>query len=101
MPTTFDLILLMCGLTGVVLVVGSIVLLYQGVIKLAEKSAGSALEAEYKNYLKLNIRNPALGLFAIGFAFFFLAIYFSYHEESSPLLLTGQIKGIADMNKKS
>jgi hypothetical protein len=97
MPSTFDLILVMCGTTGAVMVVGSIFLLYQGVIKLSEKSAGSALEADFKNQLKINIRNPALGLFAIGFSFFVLALYFAKNEEISPLVVTGHLK-IADMN---
>jgi hypothetical protein len=83
----------MCGTTGAIMVVGSIFLLYQGVIKLSEKSVGSALEAEFKNQLKINVRNPALGLFAIGFSFFVLALYFAKPGEGSGLLVVaGHIK---------
>src|SRR6266542_2786453 len=89
---TFDVILILCGLTGVVMVVGSIFLLYQGVIKLSERSAGTALEAEFKNQLKVNVRNPALGLFAIGFSFFVLALYFAKPHEVGTLVISGQIK---------
>src|SRR6266511_252143 len=88
---TFDLILIMCGATGAVMVVGSILLLYQGVIKLSEQSTGRAVEAEFKNQLKINIRNPALALFAIGFAFFGLALYFG-KSDSGPLIVSVQIK---------
>ncbi len=91
MISTFDLILIMCGATGAIMVVGSILLLYQGVIKLSEKSVGSALEAEFKNQLKVNIRNPALGLFGIGFSFFALALYFA-KPEGGPLVVSGHIK---------
>jgi hypothetical protein len=97
MPNTFDSLLLMCGVAGIVMVVGSILLLYQGVIKLGEKSAGAALEAEFKDQLKINIRNPALGLFAIGFSFFVLALYFAKHEEGGPLVFTGHIT-VGDVN---
>jgi hypothetical protein len=93
---TFDLILIMCGATGAVMVIGSILLLYQGVIKLSERNSGRALEAEFKNQLKINIRNPALGLFAIGFAFFGLALYFA-KPEGGPLVVSGNIK-IADID---
>jgi hypothetical protein len=96
-PNTFELILIMCGATGAVMVVGSILLLYQGVIKLSEKSAGTSLEAEFKNQLKINVRNPALGLFAIGFSFFALALYFAKPGEGSgPLVVSGHVK-IADV----
>jgi hypothetical protein len=91
-PNSFDSLLMMCGVAGVVMVVGSILLLYRGVIKLGEKSAGTALEAEFKDQLKINIRNPALGLFAIGFFFFVLALYFAKHEEGGPLVVTAHIK---------
>jgi hypothetical protein len=94
---TFDLILIMCGATGVFMVVGSILLLYQGAIKLSERSTNRALEADFMNQLRINIRNPALGLFAIGFAFFGLALYFAKPEGGGPLVVSGQIK-IADID---
>src|SRR5260370_41263064 len=90
--STFDVVLILCGFTGLVMVVGSIALLYQGVIKLSERSTGTAIEAEFKNQLKVNVRNPALGLFAIGFAFFLLALYFARPREWEPLVISGHIK---------
>jgi hypothetical protein len=80
MLNTFNLILIMCGATGAVMVFGSILLLYLGAIKLSKQDAGHALEAEFKNQLKVNIRNPALGLFIIGFVFFGLALFFAKPE---------------------
>jgi hypothetical protein len=90
--STFDLVLILCGVTGLIMVVGSIVLLYQGVIKLGERSSGTALEAEFKNQLKVNVRNPALGLFAIGFSFFLLALYFAKPKEWEPIVIRGHIR---------
>jgi hypothetical protein len=40
--STFDLVIILRGVAGLVMVVGSIILLYQGVIKLGEKSVGTA-----------------------------------------------------------
>jgi hypothetical protein len=94
--STFDLVLILCSVTGLVMVVGSIFLLYQGAIKLNEKNAGTALEAEFKNQLKVNVRNPALGLFAIGFSFFLLALYFAKPREGGPLVISGHIR-VADV----
>src|SRR6266700_5740197 len=93
--STFDLILILCGVTGLVMIVGSIFLLYKGVVKLGEKSAGTALEADFKNQLKVNVRNPALGLFAIGFSFFLLALYYGKPGEGGPLVISGRIR-VAD-----
>jgi hypothetical protein len=93
---TFDLILIMCGATGAMMVLGSIWLLYLGAIKLGGSGAGHALEAEFKNQVKINVRNPALGLFALGLAFFGLALYFA-KPEGGPLVVSGQIK-ISDID---
>ena len=92
MLNVFDFVVIMCGFTGMFMVIGSIYLLYRGVIKLGEKAAGSAIEAEFKNQLKVNVRNPALGLFAIGFSFFVLALYFAHPKEDSLLVISGHIK---------
>jgi hypothetical protein len=88
---TLDLILIMCGATGAAMVIGSILLLYLGTIKLNERNADQAIEAEFKNYLKVNVRQPALGLFAIGLAFFGVALWFGARE-GAPLILRGHIK---------
>jgi hypothetical protein len=94
MPSTFEIIVLLCGLTGVIMVVGSMMLLYHGVIKLREKVSGSEIEAEFRDQLKINVRNPALALFLIGFLFFGLALYFVQPREIAPIKLTGHIEGV-------
>jgi len=63
-----------------------------GVIKLSETSVGAAVEAEFQSQLKVNIRNPALGLFTIGFSFFVLALYFAKLGEGGPLVVAGHLK---------
>jgi hypothetical protein len=94
--TPFDWILVMCALAGLLMVIGSIALLYNGAIQLSEKNPGQAIEAEFKNQLKVNVRNPALGLFVIWFAFFVLPLYVARPESDPPLAIRGHIK-IADV----
>jgi len=94
--TPFDWILVMCAAAGLLMVVGSIALLYKGAIQLSEMNTEHALEAEFKNQVKVNVRNPALGLFVIGFAFFGLALFFA-KPESEPLVIRGHIN-IADID---
>ena len=93
MPSTFEIVILLCGVTGVVMVVGSMLLLYHGVIKLRERVSGTEIEAEFRNQLKINVRNPALALFLIGFLFFGLALYFAQPGEIAPIKLTGHVEG--------
>lgn len=92
MPKTLDTLVLLCAVTGLIMIVGSLLLLYRGVIKLSEKVSGSQIEAEFKDQLKVNVRNPALGLFVIGFAFFALALYFG-NVEVQPIEFRGVITG--------
>ena len=88
----FEVILVLCAITGCIMVIASILLLYLGAIRLSEKGVGSALQAKYKNLLHIQVRNPALGLFAIGLAFFALALYFAKPEERGTLVLVGILK---------
>jgi hypothetical protein len=80
----FDVLVVLCGVTGSLMVLGSLLLLYRGVIQLEAKVQGTAIEAEFKNQLRVNIRNPALGLFGIGFAFFALALFESHPHDLGP-----------------
>jgi hypothetical protein len=82
-PNVSSVILVMCAAAGIAMVLGSILLLYRGVIELGGKVAGNALEAQFKDQMKINIRNPALVLFTIGFLFFVLAVYFATREEDA------------------
>jgi hypothetical protein len=96
MPAPFDLILVTCAAAGLFMVIGSIALLYKGAIQLSEKDPGQALEAEFKDQLRVNVRTPALALFVIGFAFFGLALFFAKPPESESVVIKGHIK-IADI----
>jgi hypothetical protein len=91
----FDWILIMCAAAGLAMVIGSIVLLNNGAIQLSENT-GHALEAEFKNQWKISVRNPALALFVIGFAFFWLALYVG-KPENELLVISGHVN-IADVN---
>jgi hypothetical protein len=96
---SFDLLVMLCGATGALMVIGSLLLLYKGVIQLETKVGGTSIEADFKNQLRVNIRNPALGLFGIGFAFFALALFESHPRNLGPgdlFELEGKIHLVGD-----
>jgi hypothetical protein len=97
----FNWIVVMCALAGLIMVTGSIALLYSRAIQLSEKHLGQALEAQFQNQLRINIRNPAIALFAIGVAFFWLALHFAQPESAkleSELVIMGHVEGIASLD---
>ena len=60
MPNTFEAVVLMCGVAGIVMV---------------------------------NVRNPALGLFVMGFMFFLLALWMVRPPDVNPIEFRGEISG--------
>lgn len=77
MLNTFDVIVIICGLTGSIMILASLFLLYMGVIKLGGVASQSAFEAQFRDQIRINVRNPALGLFTIGCFLFALALYYA------------------------
>jgi hypothetical protein len=76
--TTYDFAILGGTVCGIVMVVGGILLLYKGSIKLEVASKDPALSVEvFEKQFRLTTHAPALGLFAIGLLFVGLAIYFA------------------------
>lgn len=76
--TTYDLAIFGGTLSGIIMVLGGIVLLYKGAIKLEVASKDPALTVEmFERKLKLTTHAPALGLFVIGLLFVVSAIYFA------------------------
>lgn len=59
---------------GGMLVLGSIILLYKGVITLSQKSSKEAVSIEFKNHLRMTSHYPAIGLFMMGWMFLILPL---------------------------
>jgi hypothetical protein len=94
--TTYDYTLLGGTFCGIIMVVGGILLLYKGAIKLEVASKDPALTLEvFEKQFKLTTHAPALGLFVIGLLFIGLAIYFGRETTATPIELKGET-GVTD-----
>lgn len=91
--TTFDWTIATSALCGLVMVVGGILLLYKGAIKLEQASCDEAVALEFQKILKIQTRYPAIGLFIIGLAFIGVGIFSSKPSPIKPITLRGKIEG--------
>jgi hypothetical protein len=89
--TTYELILIIGAVCSVIIVLGSMVLLYKGIITLKEKGEG-AVSVEYKNIIKFTSTYPALGLFVIGLIFFATTVFLGRPTEVKPIYVEGVVK---------
>lgn len=87
----FDWTIIAGAICGVCMVVGGILLLYKGAIKLDEVKSSGAFTLEFQKFVKIQTSYPALGLFAIGLAFIIVALFFA--PKTTPITLRGKIEG--------
>lgn len=100
MPT-FDMILLIGAACGLIMVLGSLLLLWKGAITLQEASSKDALDVRILDQVKISTRYPALGLFTIGLLFVLMSAYFSQPQEVKRFKLSGKVtaEGATAFNK--
>lgn len=97
---TYALTNLGSTLCGIVMVIGGILLLYKGAIKLEVASKDPALTVElFERQFKLTTQAPALGLFIIGLLFVSLANYYALQTvpipvEVTPIEVIGNAAGV-------
>lgn len=89
--STFDILCIIGGICSLLMVVGSLYLLYKGTITLSEKNAEEAVQVEFKKLINITTRYPALGLFIIGWAFLGLVLYLSKTNSERPLEIQGKL----------
>lgn len=73
------------------MVVGGMVLLYKGTITLGRAAAKDAIKVEFRQFINVTARYPALGLFIIGLAFIISAMMFARGLETRPLKIQGRV----------
>ncbi|VAW44278.1 hypothetical protein MNBD_GAMMA04-78 [hydrothermal vent metagenome] len=88
---SFEMVILIGAICGSIMVVGSMILLYRGVISLQAAAASEALSIELIDEIKLSTRYPALALFLIGFIFFISAAWFAQQGDAKKLTLEGVV----------
>ena len=78
--STQDLLALIGALCALLMVIGSLLLLYRGTITLEQANPQDAIKLEFQKVLNLQTRYPALGLFIVGIAF--LAVSYWYEQNN-------------------
>jgi hypothetical protein len=87
---TYDYTIIGATVCGIIMVLGGIVLLYKGAIRLEVAARDPALTVEmFQSEFKLTTRVPALGLFVIGLCFVVVSIYFGRDIAATPIEVVG------------
>jgi len=95
--TTYDLAIIGGTASGIIMVLGGIVLLYKGAIKLEVASQDPSLTVEmFEKKLKLTTHVPALGLFVIGLLFVISAIYFAQTTTVKAIPVIGKAENVEE-----
>lgn len=84
-----DIVVMASAGCGVLMVAGSLWLLYCGAIKLERAAKEGALEIKLFEKIRFTTGVPALGLFLIGWLFIGLAVYRSPPSDVSAINFTG------------
>ena len=87
----FDWIILIGAITGLCLVIGSMLLLWKGAISLSEASQKEAFTAELGKQIKLTTRYPSIALFVIGLIFFVSSAQFAKEGTLKKYKLSGKV----------
>ena len=89
--TPFDYLIIIGGICGLFMVVGSMLLLYKGIITLSNTSQNEALSVDFNKMIKITTHYPALGLFVVGLFFLVISLQFSKPKEVIPLAIKGHV----------
>lgn len=87
----FDVVVLMAALCGLIMVIGGILLVYRGAIKLAATPKTTALSIEWRKQFRLNTQAPGIAFFLVGLAFLVVALFVSKPPPVRPLDILGEI----------
>src|SRR5438552_10524559 len=92
MSSTFDTVIVVTVICGLLMVVVGMVLLYKGAITLKDSSPDEAIKVEFKRMVNITTRYPALGLFIIGLVFTVVDLYFAQSQAIPPFTIDGKLQ---------
>jgi hypothetical protein len=94
---TFDFVVVLAGLCGLLMVLGGLLLFYKGVITLQQVSdKPDAVTFEFQRVLKIQSRYPAYGFFIFGLAFITLAAFYGRPDPQPTITLSGSVENVVD-----
>lgn len=76
---------------GVFMVLGSMVLLYKGVITMSQKNNEEAISVEFKNHIRVTSHYPAVALFIMGWVFLFIPMLLPEDTGPSEVKISGKV----------
>ena len=87
----FEWIVLIGGICGLIMVAGSMLLLYKGVVTLREVAPENAVSIEFRNMVKVSTHYPALGLFLIGLVFIIVSAFYGEQIQVRKIKIAGTL----------
>jgi hypothetical protein len=99
--STFDLLLFGSAVCGLVMVCGSMWLMYKGIITLQAQSSAGQTVFEVSKFLKLATTVPSLALFAFGALFVYLALTFGKPIDEMQTKFVELKKNFDELKKQS
>jgi hypothetical protein len=88
---TPDILAVVGAVCALLMVVGSLVLLYRGTITLQQANPEEAIKVQFQNVLNIQTRYPAIALFVVGIIFLTVAYWFEMNMGVANTLLKGTL----------
>jgi hypothetical protein len=87
-----NILAFMGALCALLMVIGSLLLLYRGTITLQQANPEEAIKVEFQKVLNIQTRYPALGLFVVGIVFLAAAYWFQMNCHIKSTTLKGTLE---------
>jgi len=89
--TISDVVAIAGAVCALLMVVGSLLLLWKGAITLKEANPEEAIKVSFQRALSIQTRYPAIALFVVGIVFLFVASWLSRGNGPKQVMLTGTV----------
>ena len=94
--TVPDILVLMCGLCALLMVGGSLILLYQNKLSFKDIDPKDEITLEVLKKFKLKTRYPALACLALGVVFLMVPVSYLPFRNAKQMMVTGTLDSDAD-----
>jgi hypothetical protein len=91
--TILDVLATIGGICSLLMVCGSMFLLYKGILTFQDANPSEAIKAEFQKLFNIQTRYPAIALFVVGVIFLAVSLYYASTEHVLPVEVSGDIKG--------
>lgn len=92
--TNIDVLTYIGGACSLLMVGGSLFLIYKGILTFKEVNPEEAIKVEFQKALSIQTRYPAIALFVVGIIFLGVSLYFAQKNAIRPLIVTGSLDSV-------